>query len=52
VSAEHGIGKLKIEYLTMMYGQDTIKKMAELKRTLDPNLILGIGNIIDKKYLA
>lgn len=52
VSAEHGIGKLKTDYLTMMYGEDVIKKMAAIKRAFDPNLILGIGNIIDKKYLT
>jgi hypothetical protein len=28
-----------------MYGKETIKKMVELKKTLDPNLILGSGNI-------
>jgi len=25
--------------------------MAGLKKALDPNLILGIGNIFDEKYL-
>ncbi len=51
VSAEHGIGKLKTNYLTMMYGEEAVRQMAVLKITFDPNLILGIGNIIDKKYL-
>ncbi|MBZ0199885.1 MAG: FAD-binding oxidoreductase [Ignavibacteriaceae bacterium] len=51
VSAEHGIGKLKTDYLKMMYGEETIKEMAALKKTLDPNLILGIGNIIDETFL-
>jgi D-lactate dehydrogenase (cytochrome) len=45
VSAEHGIGKNKIGYLLEMYGEENIKKMAGLKKKLDPNLILGIGNI-------
>ena len=45
ISAEHGIGKLKTEYFIDMYGNDIIKKMAELKKTLDPNMILGSGNI-------
>lgn len=52
VSAEHGIGKLKTDYLLMMYGEDVIKQMSTLKKILDPGLILGIGNIIDKKYLT
>ena len=36
----------------MMYGETNIQKMAALKKTLDPNLILGIGNIFDEKYLS
>ncbi|MGE5679779.1 MAG: FAD-binding oxidoreductase [Bacillota bacterium] len=51
VSAEHGIGKLKKEYLMMMFGQENIKKMARLKNTFDPKHILGIGNIFDEKFL-
>jgi D-lactate dehydrogenase (cytochrome) len=45
ISAEHGIGKLKTSYFLEMYGEKTIKKMAELKKVLDPNMILGPGNI-------
>ncbi|MEO8230979.1 MAG: FAD-binding oxidoreductase [Ignavibacteriota bacterium] len=45
ISAEHGIGKAKRDYLLMMYGETNIRKMAALKKSLDPNLILGIGNI-------
>jgi D-lactate dehydrogenase (cytochrome) len=45
VSAEHGIGKLKTEYFRLMYDSEIIRKMAELKRILDPNMLLGTGNI-------
>lgn len=45
ISAEHGIGKLKTEYLLLMFGEDNIRKMFEVKKVLDPNLILGTGNI-------
>ncbi|CAG1021956.1 partial putative FAD-linked oxidoreductase, partial [Patescibacteria group bacterium] len=45
ISAEHGIGKLKTEYLVSMYGEENIRKMAEVKKILDPNMILGVGNI-------
>jgi len=45
ISAEHGIGKLKTDYFIDMYGKGIIKEMAELKKVLDPNLILGVGNI-------
>ena len=52
ISAEHGIGKLKKEYLKLMFSHEEIKQMAEVKKTLDPNLILGSGNIFDtENYL-
>ncbi len=44
-SAEHGIGKVKTNYLLEMYGKETIDKMIQLKRIFDPNMILGKGNI-------
>ena len=51
VSAEHGIGKLKKEYLLKMFGEENIKQMAAIKLALDPNKVLGIGNMFDEKYL-
>ena len=48
-SAEHGIGKNKIEYLVEMYGQENVNKMRTLKKTLDRNYILGVGNIFEKE---
>ncbi len=51
ISAEHGIGKVKRDYLLMMYGEANIRKMAALKKTLDANLIIGIGNIFNEKFL-
>ena len=51
VSAEHGIGKIKKAYLLEMYGEDKLREMARVKKTLDPNNILGIGNIFDPNYL-
>jgi D-lactate dehydrogenase (cytochrome) len=50
VSAEHGIGKIKPAYLELMYGEETIRKMANLKKQFDPRLILGIGNMIGKNF--
>jgi D-lactate dehydrogenase (cytochrome) len=50
VSAEHGIGKLKTEYLLEMYGEENIKKMLAVKKVFDPNLILGRGNIFSIEY--
>lgn len=45
VSAEHGIGKIKTQYLIDMYGEEVVSQMKALKKKLDPNTILGVGNI-------
>ncbi|MCK4810071.1 MAG: FAD-binding oxidoreductase [Candidatus Omnitrophica bacterium] len=47
VSAEHGIGKLKKEYLELMYGKEHITEMIRLKKYFDPYFFLGRGNIFD-----
>jgi len=47
-SAEHGVGKNKTEYLLAMYGEENINAMRDIKKTLDPNYILGVGNIFDQ----
>ena len=47
VSAEHGIGKQKKDFLKILYGKDGVTQMQNLKKELDPNLILGRGNIFD-----
>ena len=52
ISAEHGIGKLKCEYLIKMFGEKNIRNMAKLKMSLDPNNILCKGNIFDEKFLS
>ncbi len=36
ISAEHGIGKAKRDYLLMMYGEANIRKMAALKKIFRP----------------
>lgn len=51
VSAEHGIGKLKTDYLLDMYGEKVISKMFGIKKTIDSNLILGTDNIFSKNFL-
>ncbi len=50
VSAEHGIGKFKREYFELMYPEEQIRKMAKIKKKLDPNLIMNIGNIFSEKF--
>ena len=45
VSAEHGVGKLKADFLEIMYGPEAIAQMREFKRAFDPKMLLGIGNM-------
>lgn len=45
ISAEHGVGKIKREYLIRMLGGDAVNQMREIKKALDPNYILCSGNI-------
>jgi len=51
ISAEHGIGKLKREYLRELYSEEHLREMAALKRAFDPAGILGRGNIFADTYL-
>lgn len=52
LSAEHGVGKLKREYLRLFYNDDQLREMAALKRAFDPNGILGRGNIFSEELLS
>ncbi len=45
VSAEHGVGKLKADFLTIMYGEAHIAEMAKMKAVFDPKGLLGTGNL-------
>ncbi|MFH1593135.1 MAG: FAD-binding oxidoreductase [Candidatus Omnitrophota bacterium] len=47
VSAEHGIGKTKKEFLKVQYGARGVEEMIAVKKVLDPNLIMGRGNVFD-----
>ncbi|MEI6758203.1 MAG: FAD-binding oxidoreductase [Chlorobium sp.] len=51
LSAEHGIGKLKTEYLVGMYQNSGIEEMVRVKKCLDPFLVLNRGNIVPAAYL-
>jgi len=51
LSAEHGIGKLKTEYLVDMYHESGIREMVRIKKCLDPFLVLNIGNLVPVAYL-
>lgn len=51
LSAEHGIGKLKRDYLRLFYTEENLREMSALKRAFDPAGILGRGNIFSEEYL-
>ena len=51
VSAEHGVGKIKRDFLTVMYGPEHIAEMARLKAQLDPYGQLGRGNLFSADEL-
>jgi D-lactate dehydrogenase (cytochrome) len=50
ISAEHGIGKLKREYLRELYGEEHLREMAAIKRAFDPQGILGRGNVFPEEF--
>ena len=49
VSAEHGIGKIKKSLLADMVGTDALAAFRALKHQIDPNWILGRGNLFDMR---
>ena len=51
LSAEHGVGKLKRDYLHLFYSDDQLRAMAAVKKALDPSGILGRGNIFSEELL-
>ncbi|HEX8686569.1 MAG TPA: FAD-linked oxidase C-terminal domain-containing protein, partial [Pyrinomonadaceae bacterium] len=51
ISAEHGVGKIKREYLRALYGERHLREMAELKRAFDPACVLGRGNVFGEEFL-
>jgi D-lactate dehydrogenase (cytochrome) len=51
LSAEHGIGKLKRDYLPLFFSEEHLGQMAALKRAFDPAGILGRGNIFPEYLL-
>jgi FAD/FMN-containing dehydrogenase len=48
VTAEHGVGKIKREYVRYQYPPWVVDGMRALKRTLDPKNILAPGNIFEE----
>ncbi len=47
VSAEHGIGKVKVAFLREMYGDKGIEEMRAVKKSFDPDGLLNRGNLFE-----
>ena len=60
ISAEHGVGKKTIvyedgrvaPYLDVLYGPAGLEAIANVKKALDPNGILNLGNMVPAEMLA
>lgn len=49
VSAEHAVGKAKVDFLEIMYGKEHIDEMRALKRVFDPKGLLGQDSLFGKE---
>lgn len=47
-SAEHGIGKIKREYMRLMYGDEGLEELRRVKNVIDPKGLLCPGNILEE----
>ena len=47
LSGEHGDGRLRGEFIPLMYGKEVYSLMKEIKNVFDPNNIFNKGKIID-----
>jgi FAD/FMN-containing dehydrogenase len=52
VSAEHGLGKRKRDYLKLQFTREQIETMQAVKRRLDPHWLLGRGTLFDPPALV
>ncbi len=50
VAAEHGIGKIKHEYLVIMFGEEGVGQMKKIKTTLDSNGMFNRDNMFPWSY--
>ncbi|MCQ2347245.1 MAG: FAD-binding protein [Paludibacteraceae bacterium] len=47
LSGEHGDGRLRGEFIPLMYGTEVYEMMCRLKHTWDPKGILNVGKIVE-----
>jgi D-lactate dehydrogenase (cytochrome) len=51
VSAEHGIGRIKHEFLRIQYGDSGLAEMAAVKKAFDPACVLNRGVVFPDRLL-
>jgi D-lactate dehydrogenase (cytochrome) len=47
ISAEHGVGKIKKEFLSIMFSDKDLEEMKAVKRALDPGIMINPGTLLD-----
>lgn len=47
VAAEHGIGRLKREFLALQYSEEVLNRMRQIRRFFDPKLLLNQGVLFE-----
>ena len=47
LSGEHGDGRLRGEFIPLMYGEECYAMMREVKKCWDPDGVLNVGKIVD-----
>lgn len=47
LSGEHGDGRLRGEFIPLVYGEEAYRMMREVKRTWDPDGVFNVGKITD-----
>ena len=47
ISGEHGDGRLRGEFIPLLYGQDTYELMQQVKRCWDPDGLFNLHKIVD-----
>ncbi len=50
ISAEHGIGKMKADYLKYMFSSEVRNEMENIKKILDPAGLLNPGNLFGPEH--
>ena len=45
ISAEHGVGKQKIQMLKHMIDEESLDKIVKIKALIDPKMMFGRGNV-------